>query len=61
MISGARGRNAYATGDFSQASISVGQCVGLIRDIPTVKQIIDGIIKDAKVIMKRLQALGVGG
>ena len=60
FISGARGRNAYATGDFSSASISVGQCVGLIRDVPTVKQIIDGIIKDAKVIMKRLQTLGVG-
>ncbi|MDO9334009.1 MAG: nitronate monooxygenase [Dehalococcoidales bacterium] len=60
MISGTRGRNAYATGDFSEANISVGQCVGLIRDIPTVKQIIDGIIKDAKVIMKRLQTLGVG-
>jgi nitronate monooxygenase len=60
LISGARGRNAYATGDFSQASISVGQSVGLIRDIPTVKEIIDGIIKDAKVIMKRLQTLGVG-
>ncbi len=61
MISSTRGRNAYATGDFSEANISVGQCVGLIRDIPTVKQIIDGIIKDAKVIMKRLQTLGVGG
>jgi nitronate monooxygenase len=60
MISGTRGRNAYATGDFSEANISVGQSVGLIRDIPTVKQIIDGIIKDAKVIMKRLQTLGVG-
>jgi nitronate monooxygenase len=60
LISGARGRNAYATGDFSQASISVGQSVGLIRDIPTVKEIIDGIIKDTKVIMKRLQTLGVG-
>lgn len=60
MISGTRGRNAYATGDFSEANISVGQCVGLIRDIPTVKQVIDGIIKDAKVIMKRLQTLGVG-
>lgn len=61
MISGTRGRNAYATGDFSEANVSVGQCVGLLRDIPTVKQIIDGIIKDAKVIIKRLEGLGVGG
>jgi NAD(P)H-dependent flavin oxidoreductase YrpB (nitropropane dioxygenase family) len=60
MISGTRGRNAYATGDFSEANVSVGQCVGLLRDIPTVKQIIDGIIRDTKVIMKRLESLGVG-
>ncbi len=61
MISGARGRAAYATGEFNEANISVGQCVGMIRDVPTVKQIIDGIIRDSVKIMKRLEALGVGG
>lgn len=59
MISGARGRNAYATGEFDEANISVGQCVGLLSDIPTVKEIIDRIINEAKVIMKRLHTLGV--
>jgi len=61
MISGARGRAAYATGDFSEANISVGQCVGLIRDVPTVKQIIDGIIRESKAIVVRLHAIGVAG
>jgi nitronate monooxygenase len=61
MISGQRGRNAYETGDFSEANISVGQGVGLIRDIPTVKEIIDGIVAEAKNIMKRLQLIGVAG
>jgi len=61
MISGARGRNAYATGDFSEANVSVGQCVGLLREIPTVKEIIDGIITDSKAIIKRLNTLGVAG
>jgi nitronate monooxygenase len=61
MISGARGRAAYATGQFNEANISVGQCVGLIREVPTVKEIIDGIIKDATVIMKRLQGIGISG
>ena len=60
MISGSRGRAAYATGEFNEANISVGQCVGLIKDVPTVKQIIDGIIKESKAIMARLQTLGVG-
>jgi nitronate monooxygenase len=61
MISGSRGRAAYATGEFNEANISVGQCVGLIRNVPTVKQIIDGIIKESKVIMGRLQSIGVAG
>lgn len=61
MISGSRGRAAYATGEFNEANISVGQCVGLIRNVPTVKQIIDSIIKESKAIMSRLQALGVAG
>jgi nitronate monooxygenase len=61
MISGTRGRNAYATGDFSEANVSVGQCVGLLREIPTVKEIIDGIINDSKKIMKRLHSMGIEG
>ena len=60
MISGRRGQNVYATGDIgSGAAISVGQVVGLIHDIPTVKEIIDGIVTEAKDIMKRLQTLGL--
>ena len=59
LISGQRGREAYETGDFSGASIDVGQAVGLIHDIPTIKEIIDNIISEAKVIMQRLQTLGL--
>ena len=54
MISGQRGVNTYATGDVSSASISVGQVVGLIREIPSVKEIIDGIISEAEQIVKRI-------
>jgi NAD(P)H-dependent flavin oxidoreductase YrpB (nitropropane dioxygenase family) len=60
MISGQRGRNVYATGDIgSGAAISVGQVVGLIHEIPTVKEIIDGIITESKAIMQRLQKMGL--
>jgi nitronate monooxygenase len=60
LLSGQRGRMAYDTGDFSQATISVGQTVGLIHDIPTAKEIIDRIISEARVIMQRLYKLGTG-
>lgn len=60
LISGRRGREAYETGDFSEASITVGQVVGLIHDAPTIKEIIDGMISEAKVIMQRLGSIGIG-
>ncbi len=61
MISGQRGRNAYDIGDISGASISVGQVVGLIHDVPSVKEIIDGIISEAEGIVQRFRDLGIAG
>jgi nitronate monooxygenase len=61
MISGRHGLEAYRSGDRSNAMISVGQTVGLVHDIPSVKEIIDGIINEAKAIMQRLNAIGIGG
>ena len=61
LISGQRGRDAYDSGDFSGAAITVGQVVGLIHDIPSVKEIIDGIISEAQVIMQRLHKIGLDG
>ncbi len=58
LVRGERGVSAYATGDISQASITIGQIVGLIHDIPTCKEIIDGIVSEAKAIVQRLSALG---
>jgi len=59
LISGQRGRDAYETGDFSGASITVGQVVGLIHEIPSIKEIIDGIVTEAQVMMKRLNGMGI--
>ena len=61
MISGERGRNAYDIGDISGASISVGQVVGLIHDVPSIKEIIDGIISEAEGIVQRFRDLGIAG
>jgi len=55
MISGDRVRNAYETGEISDALFTVGQVVGLVHDIPSVKDIIDGIISEAGGIVGRLQ------
>jgi nitronate monooxygenase len=33
--------------------ISVGQCIGLINDIPTVKEVVDRIITEAKQIVNQ--------
>ncbi len=59
LLSGERGRNTYATGDVSGASISVGQVVGLIHDVPSVKEIIDGIISEAQFIVQRFHEIGI--
>jgi len=59
MISGQRGRNTYETGDVGGAPITVGQVVGLIHNVPTVKEIIDGIISEARSIMRRLGKMEV--
>ncbi|MFC2005504.1 NAD(P)H-dependent flavin oxidoreductase [Chloroflexota bacterium] len=59
LISGQRGRSAYITGDTSNAKISTGQVVGLIHNILSVKEIIEGIISEAKPILQRLQSIGI--
>jgi NAD(P)H-dependent flavin oxidoreductase YrpB (nitropropane dioxygenase family) len=55
LISGENVRNAYNTGDISDALFTAGQVVGLVHDIPSVKEIIDGIISEASTIVQRLQ------
>ena len=59
LLSGERGRNTYATGDVSGASISVGQVVGLIHDVPSVKEIIDDIISEVQLIVQRFHKIGI--
>lgn len=60
MISGERVSNAYQTGDYSSAVVTAGQVLGLIHDIPSAKELIEGIISEAKRIVQRLHNLGIG-
>ena len=61
LLSGQKGRRAMDTGDVSEGTLSCGQVVGLINDIPGAKEIVDRIITEAKPIMQRLQTMGVAG
>lgn len=58
LISGTLGREAMARGDVKTGMMSCGQVVGLIHDVPTVKQVVDRIINEAKEIIDRLCRLG---
>lgn len=57
-VSGLRGLEMYETGDTEYGVLAAGQVTGLIRDIPSVKDLIDGIVRDAEAIMStRFNAL----
>ncbi len=59
LISGLLTKKAYADGDINGGVIACGQVVGRIHDIPTVKEIIDGIIRDGEQIVRQLSSLTV--
>ncbi|MBY8824345.1 NAD(P)H-dependent flavin oxidoreductase [Sphingomonas colocasiae] len=51
-VSGAKGRVALETGDLDAGLVWAGQSQGLIRDIPTCKELIDRIVIDAETIIR---------
>jgi nitronate monooxygenase len=51
LVAGARGRQAMAEGNTDGGIWSAGMVQGLIDDIPTVKELIDGIIAEANEII----------
>ena len=53
-ISGKVGQQAWLSGDLDGATIACGQNVGLIHEVLTVKELIDGIVKGAREIVSRL-------
>jgi len=57
LISGERGQRALSEGDLEGALISCGQGVGLIRDIRSVKEVIEEMIQGAQSALGRLNAM----
>ena len=39
-------------GDVEKATMAAGQCIGLIRDIPTCRELLDRILAEAEEIIK---------
>jgi len=59
FITGKEGEKLLETGDLDKGLLGVGQVVGLIHDIPTAKQLIDGIVHEAEEVVSHLGAEGV--
>jgi len=58
VLSGTRGQSMMQHGVVDEGIMSVGQCIGLISDIPTVKEVVDKMMKEAaQIITERLVKL----
>jgi len=58
LISGKEGQKLLDTGELDKGTMTAGQVVGLIRDIPTVKEVIDRIMQEAKEVVSHIGAEG---
>ncbi|MCP4675278.1 MAG: nitronate monooxygenase [Deltaproteobacteria bacterium] len=56
LIGGQSGKQLLETGAFDEGIISVGQVIGLIKDVPSVRELVDRIISEAKEIATRLHS-----
>jgi len=59
LITGLKGKEALEEGDINKGVIACGEVVGLIHDVPSVSEIIQGIISEAKAMGQRLQSGGL--
>jgi len=59
LISGRVGLKLLEAGDSDNGLLSVEQVVGLVHDIPTVKELVDRTIKEAEDVVSRMTASGI--
>jgi NADH:quinone reductase (non-electrogenic) len=57
LVSGARGRVALETGEIEAGLVWAGQVQGLIHDVPTVAELIDRIVTEAREIARTRLAM----
>jgi len=58
LLSGKRGLELYETGALDRGLVACGQVIGLVHDIPTVKELIERIIKEAEEVISKINAGG---
>ena len=54
LISGDKVRASWENGDINSAILPCGQIIGLINEVPTVKEVIDDMVNGAEDILNRL-------
>lgn len=54
IVSGERAKKVYLEGDLNAGIVSCGQGIGQVHDIPTVKELFDGIMVEAAEVVSRL-------
>jgi len=59
IIGGNASKRVIVEGDLDAGQAFSGEVVGLINDIPTVRELIDRIISEAKLISQRLHSSGI--
>ena len=59
LVNGQRGREAEKQGDPDGGIWTAGQCVGLIDDIPTTKELVDAFVAEALEAMGKVQGMVV--
>jgi NAD(P)H-dependent flavin oxidoreductase YrpB (nitropropane dioxygenase family) len=58
FVAGARGKVVYETGDLEHGIWSAGTCMGLIQDIPSCKELVERIMREAReIVQARLRTL----
>jgi len=57
LVSGARGRTALETGEIEAGLVWAGQVQGLIHDVPTVAELIERIVTEAREIARARLAM----
>lgn len=51
-VSGMRGKEMLEDGDMEKGTLAAGQCMGLIRDIPTCQELLDRIMAEAEAMVR---------
>jgi nitronate monooxygenase len=57
MISGEAGREGWQTGNLEKGIMPVGQAIGRVKDVPTVAELMERIIEEAKEVKGKLDGL----